>query len=360
MKYILLLIETILILKTLFFLLYTNVLEILSPSLTFFFTICIAFFFFYRSYLTKNRVLSFLISSIFFVIVSTIIIDFKIYRITSSSMFPSIQKGDLIIAKKIGNDNSEFFGFKTNRNVNTRKYKFQRGDVLVFSRSEKNNIPLIKRCIALPGDTIKMENGVVFVNGSKLWRSWEVRQKYNLYSNNYHLIIKHLRRLKIDFRWIYDRRKAIEITIDPKNLQQISLFGEFDSVVAKHDFSTSINHSLMDDTAKQKSLSNFGPILIPYAGLNICQDNSDLRNAQQIKHNRKILNELTINYKKVDTLSKDTFLCFPGNYVFFLGDNRSHSVDSRTYGVICEKDVVAVATGIIFPNKFSRRIFFLR
>jgi len=50
---------------------------------------------------------------------------------------------------------------------------YQRGDIVVFDppetwRSGTSNVPFIKRIIGLPGDTVELRDGLVYVNGIEL------------------------------------------------------------------------------------------------------------------------------------------------------------------------------------------------
>lgn len=54
-------------------------------------------------------------------------------------------------------------------------YKFgepTRGDVVVFKSPEDEEVDFIKRIIGVPGDTIMIESGEVFVNGEKLMEDY--------------------------------------------------------------------------------------------------------------------------------------------------------------------------------------------
>lgn len=84
-----------------------------------------------------------------------------------SSMYPTCHDGDYLLIEK-------------------RAYSFsepERGDIIVF-RSKLNVDPsseknlLIKRIIAVPGDHIKISDGTVTVNGSKLKESYLKESKY--------------------------------------------------------------------------------------------------------------------------------------------------------------------------------------
>lgn len=79
--------------------------------------------------------------------------------IPSSSMYPLLEKGDQLLIKKM--DASEI----------------ERGDVIVFY---KDNVLYIKRVIGLPGETVYIENGNVYINGCLLREDYvENKDTYN-------------------------------------------------------------------------------------------------------------------------------------------------------------------------------------
>jgi len=75
------------------------------------------------------------------------------YYIEQTSMTPTLEEGQRLLVSKI-------------------VYSFhppERGDIIVFHPPEDpDGIPLIKRVIGLPGETVEVKSGEVYINGSSL------------------------------------------------------------------------------------------------------------------------------------------------------------------------------------------------
>ncbi len=97
---------------------------------------------------------------------------FEPFNIPSGSMKPNLLVGDFIFVSKWS------YGFSRHSlplsiplipNKIFQKVP-ERGDVVVFKTPENNRTDYIKRVIALPGDKIRITNGVIFINNNQIYR----------------------------------------------------------------------------------------------------------------------------------------------------------------------------------------------
>ena len=122
----------------------------------------------------KNKFLNNL-KSIFIAIFIALIIRsfiFEPFNIPSGSMKPNLLIGDFIFVSKWS------YGFSKHSLPfsiplipgKILENKPKRGDIVVFKTPENNRTDYIKRVIGLPGDKIKIINGEIFINNSKISR----------------------------------------------------------------------------------------------------------------------------------------------------------------------------------------------
>jgi signal peptidase I len=98
------------------------------------------------------------------------------YKIPSASMYPTLLVGDHIIVNKLVYGlrmPDSFFGATPfAHEIPYGRYLFEfapihRGNVVVFVFPEDQSKDFIKRVIGVPGDTIEVKNGIVFLNGER-------------------------------------------------------------------------------------------------------------------------------------------------------------------------------------------------
>lgn len=111
-----------------------------------------------KKYLYKSRVRSALVWAVQIIVVLLLAALFSIYMCKSAvvqegSMDPTLKAGDKVM-------------------INTAAYRFsspQRGDIIAFRLNEDSDSSIhIKRIIGLPGETVQITDGMVYINGQPL------------------------------------------------------------------------------------------------------------------------------------------------------------------------------------------------
>ena len=95
------------------------------------------------------------------------------FRVEGSSMAPSLQHGEHVLVNKavyfrVNLDRLDFLPFVDGGGPRYLFHPPRRGDIIVFRAPTDNRSDYIKRVVGLPGETIEIRDGRVFINGEPL------------------------------------------------------------------------------------------------------------------------------------------------------------------------------------------------
>lgn len=221
-------------------------------------------------------------------------------------MTPTLIDGDHIIVSKMipGARLFNVFACMRNEPVEIRRLpgikNIQRNDVVVFNFPYPNNMDklemhllnyLVKRCIGLPGDTLKIQNG-----------NHKIQSTYRFFENK-------------------------------KSKKERSL----------HKKSSCIDASFLQDSIIHWDIQNMGPLYIPKTGDSI-----------QMNRTNYVIYKKLIEWEQKETLiyndstvflnnKRITGYRFQKNYYFMAGDKCENSQDSRYWGLLPEDFIVGKA-----------------
>jgi signal peptidase I len=204
----------------------------------------------------------------------------------------------------------------------------------------------VKRCLGIPGDSLKIIDGIVYVNGKKLILPERAKPQFSyvvVYDKKTPIDIEELLHdLKINaadapgaMNQNNDSLYFPAVTAESaEKLKHITGFTSVTRYINKKPDLSVFPHS------KPWNIDNYGPIYIPQEGKTVLLDLVSLplykRIITEYEGNKLELkgNDIYINDKKVTTYT------FKQNYYWMMGDNRHRSEDSRYWGYVPENHIV--------------------
>lgn len=240
------------------------------------------------------------------------------------------------------------------------------GPVVVRPDDKKDNY--VKRCVALPGDTLEVVNGKVFVNGAPQKNHPGIQNTYTVYTNGTSINPKLLERFGLSPAELYFDSALPGYHNMPLNEDEVKELQTLTNIV---DVRQNIDVYPPDTPDSplmlfpftgnfQWTRDNFGPLWIPSKGTTV-----DL-NTENLPLYSRIITSYEGN--KLEVKGSQIFIngqpadkyTFKLDYFFMMGDNRHNSLDSRYWGFVPESHVVGTPSIVWFSkdqyNSFPRNI----
>lgn len=283
---------------------------------------------------------------------------FELYTISTSQMESALIKGDEVLVSKLSYGprlpitaltipftHDRFWGVKSYSDLIQFPYMrlfgsdILRNDVVLFNSPLEREKPvdkrelLISRCVGIPGDTIKIEDGIYYINDEQYVQSPTLLNEYVAPAASSDGIIKLVNELRLDVRQYHLSGDSLFFTLNRYDAFILSKYTSPDTFYRKE--------KVMPETLR---------FIVPSKGRGVILSPNIAKTYRQIieyEQGEKAVfqdDEVFIDNQKIDRYY------FSDDYYWMLSDNTVDAKDSRELGFIPFRNVVGRVAMVLYSK----------
>jgi signal peptidase I len=240
--------------------------------------------------------------------------------------------------------------------------RVKHNDIVVFNYPLDEEHPVdhkthyVKRCVALPGDTLEIRESRAFVGGIAIDNSENLQFNFAINASNDDPEFYRVNYFAEGGRYNKANEFRIPLTIKmAEELAQDEQIAGINPITEPKGISQ--DYIFPYESHFSWNVDHFGPVVVPGKGMSVVLSDKNIALYRRIieKFEGNLLEEkeegIFINGEKAEAYT------FKMDYYFMMGDNRHYSSDSRFWGFVPEDHILGKASMVIFSMQRGNSFF---